>query len=186
MFNDYALANSMSRGWAMLSRTVCIAICQHSTIHPWLFCAESHNIKTEVKSGMGKNGQNIRHTLHIVRSTLLSVFQPAHVKACFLGASLTIPVTDGRLNVGTWQVRTSLSRRLRSTEVAMAAADICVCVAPAGCVTVCAHVVYLLSVKLSRLCVSAGCSALASDVCVQAVPKNVPHLKKISQCLSIQ
>ncbi|KAF0295089.1 UPF0047 protein YjbQ [Amphibalanus amphitrite] len=28
---------------------------------------------------------------------------PAHVKACFLGSSLTIPVTDGRLNVGTWQ-----------------------------------------------------------------------------------
>jgi len=28
---------------------------------------------------------------------------PAHVKACFLGSSLTIPVTEGRLHVGTWQ-----------------------------------------------------------------------------------
>ncbi|CAG0891868.1 unnamed protein product [Darwinula stevensoni] len=28
---------------------------------------------------------------------------PAHVKACFLGSSLTVPITDGRLNVGTWQ-----------------------------------------------------------------------------------
>ncbi|KAJ8893585.1 hypothetical protein PR048_006185 [Dryococelus australis] len=29
--------------------------------------------------------------------------QPAHVKACFLGSSLTIPITDGKLNLGTWQ-----------------------------------------------------------------------------------
>ncbi|KAI8043613.1 hypothetical protein M5D96_004946 [Drosophila gunungcola] len=29
--------------------------------------------------------------------------QPAHVKACFLGSSLTIPITDGKLSLGTWQ-----------------------------------------------------------------------------------
>ncbi len=28
---------------------------------------------------------------------------PAHVKASLLGASLNIPVTDGRLNLGIWQ-----------------------------------------------------------------------------------
>jgi len=28
---------------------------------------------------------------------------PAHVKACFLGSSLTVPITDGKLNFGTWQ-----------------------------------------------------------------------------------
>lgn len=28
---------------------------------------------------------------------------PAHIKASLLGSSLTIPVTDGRLNLGTWQ-----------------------------------------------------------------------------------
>ena len=28
---------------------------------------------------------------------------PAHIKASLLGAWLTIPVTDGRLNLGTWQ-----------------------------------------------------------------------------------
>ncbi len=28
---------------------------------------------------------------------------PAHIKASLLGASLTIPVKDGRLNLGTWQ-----------------------------------------------------------------------------------
>ena len=28
---------------------------------------------------------------------------PAHLKASMLGSSLTLPVTDGRLNLGTWQ-----------------------------------------------------------------------------------
>ena len=31
------------------------------------------------------------------------LFQPAHVKACFLGSNLTVPLTDGKLNLGTWQ-----------------------------------------------------------------------------------
>lgn len=28
---------------------------------------------------------------------------PAHIKASFLGASVSIPITDGRFNLGTWQ-----------------------------------------------------------------------------------
>ena len=28
---------------------------------------------------------------------------PAHIKAVMLGSSVTIPITDGRLNLGTWQ-----------------------------------------------------------------------------------
>ena len=28
---------------------------------------------------------------------------PAHIKACFLGSSLTIPITNGKLNLGHWQ-----------------------------------------------------------------------------------
>ncbi|XP_015925694.1 UPF0047 protein YjbQ [Parasteatoda tepidariorum] len=28
---------------------------------------------------------------------------PAHIKACFLGSSLTLPITNGQLNLGTWQ-----------------------------------------------------------------------------------
>ena len=28
---------------------------------------------------------------------------PAHIKNCIIGSSLTIPVTDGALNLGTWQ-----------------------------------------------------------------------------------
>ncbi len=28
---------------------------------------------------------------------------PAHIKSSLLGQSLTIPITDGRLNLGIWQ-----------------------------------------------------------------------------------
>jgi secondary thiamine-phosphate synthase enzyme len=28
---------------------------------------------------------------------------PAHIKASLLGSSVTVPITDGRLNLGTWQ-----------------------------------------------------------------------------------
>ena len=33
---------------------------------------------------------------------------PAHVKSSLMGASLTVPIQQGRLALGTWQVRTSL------------------------------------------------------------------------------
>ncbi|XP_063839774.1 UPF0047 protein YjbQ-like isoform X2 [Scylla paramamosain] len=29
--------------------------------------------------------------------------EPAHVKACFIGSSLTLPISEGKLNLGTWQ-----------------------------------------------------------------------------------
>ncbi|GER38664.1 UPF0047 protein YjbQ [Striga asiatica] len=29
---------------------------------------------------------------------------PAHIKSSMFGCSLTVPITDGRLNIGTWQV----------------------------------------------------------------------------------
>ena len=32
---------------------------------------------------------------------------PAHVKSCLMGPSLTIPIQQGRLGLGTWQVRAS-------------------------------------------------------------------------------
>ncbi len=28
---------------------------------------------------------------------------PAHIKNMLLGSSLTVPITDGRFNLGTWQ-----------------------------------------------------------------------------------
>ena len=30
---------------------------------------------------------------------------PAHVKSSMFGASVSVPISNGRLNLGTWQVR---------------------------------------------------------------------------------
>ena len=40
-----------------------------------------------------------------VRTDMESVFNhlPAHAKATIIGVSLTIPITEGRLNMGIWQ-----------------------------------------------------------------------------------
>ncbi|MCB1755184.1 MAG: secondary thiamine-phosphate synthase enzyme YjbQ [Gammaproteobacteria bacterium] len=44
-----------------------------------------------------ENQPYFRHTLEG------SDDMPGHIKASLLGATLSIPVTDGRLNLGTWQ-----------------------------------------------------------------------------------
>jgi len=41
---------------------------------------------------------------------------PAHIKASMLGASVTVPVTDGRLNLGTWQGIYLCEHRNRATS----------------------------------------------------------------------
>ncbi|MEN0109657.1 MAG: secondary thiamine-phosphate synthase enzyme YjbQ [Planctomycetota bacterium] len=41
---------------------------------------------------------------------------PAHVKASLLGASVSIPVTDGRLSLGTWQGITLCEHRDHATR----------------------------------------------------------------------
>ena len=43
---------------------------------------------------------------------------PAHVKAAFLGSSLSIPVQDGRVALGTWQGIYLCEHRNRAQEAA--------------------------------------------------------------------
>ena len=40
---------------------------------------------------------------HYVHNYEGSDDMPAHLKAAILGSSVSIPITDGRLNLGTWQ-----------------------------------------------------------------------------------
>lgn len=65
-----------------------------------------------LKSDQKKNDTCTRRECHFFASNIclwssimffLTFFQPAHVKACFLGSNLTVPVSDGKLNLGTWQ-----------------------------------------------------------------------------------
>ena len=43
------------------------------------------------------------HAPHYRHTTEGPDDMPAHVKAALIGNSLSVPVTDGRLNLGTWQ-----------------------------------------------------------------------------------
>jgi thiamine phosphate synthase YjbQ (UPF0047 family) len=40
---------------------------------------------------------------HYVHTTEGADDMPAHIKASLLGSSVTIPITNGKLNLGTWQ-----------------------------------------------------------------------------------
>jgi secondary thiamine-phosphate synthase enzyme len=44
--------------------------------------------------------ENLHYYLH---STEGSDDMPAHIKSSMIGSSLTVPITNGRLNLGTWQ-----------------------------------------------------------------------------------
>lgn len=44
-----------------------------------------------------ENDPDYKHTLEGADD------MPAHIKSSLVGASLTIPISDGRLNLGTWQ-----------------------------------------------------------------------------------
>lgn len=43
------------------------------------------------------------HEVHYTHTIEGPDDMPAHIKASLLGSSLTVPVTDGRLRLGTWQ-----------------------------------------------------------------------------------
>ncbi|MCZ7604404.1 MAG: secondary thiamine-phosphate synthase enzyme YjbQ [Melioribacteraceae bacterium] len=65
----------------------------------------NENASSDVRSDMEKHFNNIipenapyyQHTFEGADD------MPAHIKSSILGASLTIPIINGRLNLGTWQ-----------------------------------------------------------------------------------
>lgn len=59
------------------------------------------SVRTDFESHFNKLvPENSSHFTHVYEG---SDDMPAHIKASLLGASITIPVTDGRFNLGTWQ-----------------------------------------------------------------------------------
>lgn len=58
-------------------------------------------VRTDFESHFNKTvPENAPYYMH---DTEGSDDMPAHLKASILGSSVSIPVTDGRLNLGTWQ-----------------------------------------------------------------------------------
>ena len=65
----------------------------HTTFACFLRTIQHKTIQKQNKSNNHKNKTKTKKTPQ----------QPAHVKACFLGSSLTLPISEGRLALGTWQ-----------------------------------------------------------------------------------
>ena len=58
-------------------------------------------VRTDFESHFNKTiPENAPYYLHDIEG---SDDMPAHLKSSILGSSVSIPVTDGRLNLGTWQ-----------------------------------------------------------------------------------
>lgn len=56
-----------------------------------------HDFEQHFNRAVPENAPYYRHTLEGPDD------MPAHIKAALLGASVTVPITNGRLNLGTWQ-----------------------------------------------------------------------------------
>ncbi|WP_210489743.1 secondary thiamine-phosphate synthase enzyme YjbQ [Rufibacter aurantiacus] len=56
-----------------------------------------HDFEQHFNRMVPENAPYYRHTLEGPDD------MPAHIKASLMGASVTVPITNGRLNVGTWQ-----------------------------------------------------------------------------------
>lgn len=61
-------------------------------------------VEPEVRRDMESHfNRMVPESAHYVHSYEGTDDMPAHLKAVILGNSLTIPIRDGRLNLGTWQ-----------------------------------------------------------------------------------
>ena len=59
------------------------------------------SVRTDFESHFNKMvPENAPYYIHTYEG---SDDMPAHLKSSILGSSITIPITDGRLNLGTWQ-----------------------------------------------------------------------------------
>ena len=56
-----------------------------------------HDFESHFNKSVPENAPYYRHTYEGPDD------MPAHLKASTLGSSVTIPITNGRLNLGTWQ-----------------------------------------------------------------------------------
>jgi len=65
----------------------------------------NENVDPDVRRDMESHFNKIapENAPHYVHTTEGSDDMPAHIKASLLGSSITIPITKGRLNFGTWQ-----------------------------------------------------------------------------------
>jgi len=85
--------------------TIRVGIAHLFIQHTSASLALNENVEPEVRADLEAHfnqlvPENARHYTHTYEGP---DDMPAHIKAVLIGSSLTIPITDGRLNLGTWQ-----------------------------------------------------------------------------------
>ena len=65
----------------------------------------NENVDPDVRVDMESHFNKIapENALYYIHTSEGADDMPAHIKASLLGSSITIPITNGRLNLGTWQ-----------------------------------------------------------------------------------
>ncbi len=80
---------------------ICIVYCPHTTAAITINENADPDVRVDMETIFDRlvpeNCPDYEHTLEGADD------MPAHAKSTLSGVSLTIPVTDGRLNLGTWQ-----------------------------------------------------------------------------------
>jgi secondary thiamine-phosphate synthase enzyme len=81
-----------------------VGLCHLFLQHTSASLALNERVEPEVRADLETFfNRLVPENVHYTHAYEGSDDMPAHVKALLVGASLTIPVTDGRLTLGTWQ-----------------------------------------------------------------------------------
>ncbi|MBU1101383.1 MAG: secondary thiamine-phosphate synthase enzyme YjbQ [Bacteroidetes bacterium] len=107
--------NSYPRGFHLVTREIEAQVPELSKItmglahifiqHTSASLTLNENADPDVRVDMESHFNKIapEHAPYYVHTLEGSDDMPAHIKSSLLGASVTVPITNGRLNLGTWQ-----------------------------------------------------------------------------------
>ncbi|MEQ9365413.1 MAG: secondary thiamine-phosphate synthase enzyme YjbQ [Leptospirales bacterium] len=86
---------------AEIRRGLCHLFLQHTSASLAINENADPDVRTDLESFVNRLvPEDAPYFLHTTEG---SDDMPAHIKAVMIGAQLSLPVTDGRLNLGTWQ-----------------------------------------------------------------------------------
>ncbi|HRW07874.1 MAG TPA: secondary thiamine-phosphate synthase enzyme YjbQ [Caldilineaceae bacterium] len=86
-------------------RTINVGVAHLFIQHTSASLALNENVEPEVRADLEAHFNVLvpENEAHYTHTDEGPDDMPAHIKAVLIGSSLTVPITDGRLNLGTWQ-----------------------------------------------------------------------------------
>lgn len=86
-------------------RTIRVGVAHLFIQHTSASLALNENVEPEVRADLEAHFNQLvpENEAHYTHTYEGPDDMPAHIKAVLIGSSVTIPITDGRFNLGTWQ-----------------------------------------------------------------------------------